>query len=87
MLRISVKESNAEVVTLRLEGKVAEDSVELLASSCAEVLTGPRQLILDFSGVSFVDKRGIELIHKLASSRAAVVNCSGFVAHQLGRKA
>lgn len=86
MLRISVKGSQAEVVTLMLEGKVVEDTVEVLASSCEEILTAGRGLILDLSGISFVDKSGIDLIHKLASGRVKVVNSSGFVAQQLARR-
>jgi ABC-type transporter Mla MlaB component len=83
MLRISVVDSNGNAVTLLLEGKVIGDAVDEVNSSCNQALAEGRRLTLDLAGVSFIDRKGIALFHRLAARHVSVVHCSGFVAEQL----
>lgn len=87
MLKISrVSESDGSLV-LRLEGQVTGPWVDELQRSCAEAVPNngneSRQLILDLSGVSFLDASGIALLRQLATGHVSITNYSVFVAEQL----
>lgn len=75
--------SSDSAVTLLLEGKVIGDAVDELNASSDQALAEGRRLTLDLAGVSFIDRRGLALFHRLSTRQVSVVNCSGFVAEQL----
>jgi len=83
MLRISVVKSSKDSVTLLLEGRIGGESVEQLQSSCEQVLVRGQRLTLDFSGVSFLEREGINLCYRLADLQVKFINRSVFVAEQL----
>jgi len=84
MLKIVLMETRSRRATLTLEGRVIGPWVQELERSCEDVLSTGAKLTLDFSGVSFVDRGGIELFRSLRSRRVEFLNCSPFVAEQLG---
>ena len=67
MLRISVVGSSRDAMTLLLEGQVIGDAVDELNSSCDQALAEGRRLTLDLAGVSFIDRKGVALFHRLAA--------------------
>jgi ABC-type transporter Mla MlaB component len=83
MVRISVTGSNPEALTLLLEGQLIGEAVDELSSSCEKALVNGRRLILDLAGVSFIDRKGVALFHRLATRKISIVNCSGFVTELL----
>jgi ABC-type transporter Mla MlaB component len=83
MLRISTSLTSTGIAIVKLVGPIAEESVGLLASTCAQLLIEQRELRLDLAGVSFIDSNGINLLHSLPVRRVAFVNCSGFISQQL----
>jgi ABC-type transporter Mla MlaB component len=83
MIRISVTESTGNAVTLLIEGKVIGEAVDELNLCCDQALAEGRRLTLDVAGVSFIDRKGVALFHRLAAHQVRVVNCSAFVAEQL----
>ena len=83
MIRISVTESTGNAVTLLIEGKVIGEAVEELNSCCDQALAEGRRITLDVAGVSFIDRKGVALFHRLAARHVSLVNCSGFVLEQL----
>lgn len=66
---------------LRLEGRVIGPWVDELRRACEPL--GGRALTLDLAGVSFVDRRGVELLRTLGAGDVAIIRCSPFVAEQL----
>lgn len=66
MLRITIVESTATAVTLRVEGRIAGPWVDELRSTC-NVHTGPEpvQLSLELGDVSFVDTAGVAFLKEL----------------------
>jgi anti-anti-sigma regulatory factor len=72
--------------TLRLEGQVIGPWVTELRRICAEMLANSAQrenrLVLDLSGVSFLDADGVALFREL-SGRVLLTNGSAFIAEQL----
>ena len=84
MLRITVVESSAEGVRLRVEGRVFGGWVEELRRSCdVQALNDGIQLTLDLADVSFVDTAGIEFLKELRSRCVSLLSPSPFVAEQL----
>ncbi len=83
MVRMSITSSARDAVTLLLEGKVIGDAVDEVDSSCEQALAEGRRITLDLAGVSFIDRRGIALFHRLAARQVSMVNRSGFIAEQL----
>ena len=84
MLKIVLMETRSQAATLTLEGLVIGPWVEELERSCESVLSTGAELTLDFSAVSFIDRGGVELFRSLRSRRVEFLNCSPFVAEQLG---
>lgn len=84
MLRITVVESSAEGVRLRVEGRVMGGWVEELQRSCdVHALCDGIRLTLDLADVSFVDAAGIELLKGLRSRCVTLLSPSPYVAEQL----
>lgn len=85
MLRITVTESSASSQQLKLEGQVSGTSVQELGRLCTELLAENDRghLILDLSGVSFIDSGGIALVRHLTDRKVLVTNYSPFIAELL----
>ncbi len=75
MLRITKISESPSLVTMKLEGRIASDWVSLLEKECLRFLDEKRKVVLDFSEVTFVDGRGVELLSKLAGEGIKVVDC------------
>ena len=75
MLRITKVAEDSSTVTMKLEGKLASDWVPLLEGECLTCLKEDRKVLLDFSEVTFVDGRGVEMLSKLAGEGIKVVDC------------
>ena len=67
---------------LRLEGQIIGPWVDELHRTCDRLLGG-RALTLDLSHVSFVERRGIELLRELGDRGVPLIHCTPFVAEQL----
>jgi len=80
MLRITVVESNARAVTLRLEGRITGPWVEELRATC-NLRTGPDpvQLYLELDDVSFADEAGVAFLRKLRDQGVALSHASPFL--------
>jgi ABC-type transporter Mla MlaB component len=87
MLRISRNNSSEKNVTLLLEGRILNHSIEQLKRMCEDILAHGHQLTLDLSGVSFVSRKGVSVLHDFERRRVALANCSVFVAEQFRSKA
>ena len=83
MLKITrVAWSNQEV-TLQLDGRVADQWIELLSECTESVLEEGLQLTLDLENISFIDCEGIAFIKSLMGRGVRQVNAPLFVAEQL----
>jgi ABC-type transporter Mla MlaB component len=83
MLKITrVAWSNQEV-TLQLDGRVADQWIQLLSECTESVLEEGLQLTLDLENISFIDCEGLALIKLLMGRGVRQVNAPLFVAEQL----
>jgi anti-anti-sigma regulatory factor len=83
-MKITVVESSAEGVRLRVEGRLIGRWVEELRRTCdLHAINGGIQLILDLADVSFADAEGINLLKELRIRWVTLFNPSSLVAEQL----
>ena len=83
-MRITVVESSAEKVRLRVEGRVTGLWVDELRRTCeVQALEEKIQLTLDLADVSFADTEGIELLRELRTAGVILFRPTPWVAQQL----
>lgn len=80
MLRITMVESSARAVTLRVEGRIAGPWVEELRTAC-NLHNGPDpvQLYLELEDVSFADATGAACLKKLQEQGVGFSRLSPFL--------
>ncbi|HEX5082011.1 MAG TPA: STAS domain-containing protein [Blastocatellia bacterium] len=83
MLRIVEEKMASNSTTLRLDGSIVGQWVELLRSSCEQVFQSDGYVILDLAGVSFADHEGVQLLRKLEQRQITIINCSPFLREQM----
>ena len=77
MLRID------ESDTLKLEGRIVGPWIGELRDACERVMGRGRGLVLDLSGVDFVDREAAALLRQLRARGARLANASPFLAELL----
>ena len=82
MLKIVTIEQEASQAVLRLEGQVIGPWIDELRRACDDLLAS-RGIALDLAQVSFVERRGVELLRALSARGVPLLRCSPFVAEQL----
>jgi hypothetical protein len=82
VLKIVTIGSEVNGTVLRLEGQIIGPWVDVLQRTCDRLL-GASPLALDLSDVSFVERRGVELLRSLGTRGVPLLRCSPFVAEQL----
>lgn len=90
MLRITVAPQREEVI-LKVEGEVSGEDVALLEQEGARWLWKARRMVLDLTGVQFIDEAGIALLRRWSGERLALRGGSPFVrellmTHGLGHR-
>jgi STAS domain. len=85
MLRITETMEDEKTVALILDGKVADVWVLDLESICLHHKNEKdRTVVLNFSGVTFVDDNGLRMLERIKDERIKIVNCSLFIEALLG---
>ena len=81
MLKIVTIEPVDGRAVLQLEGQIIGPWIDELERTCG-ALSG-RALSLDLASVSFVERRGVQLLRSLDARGVPLLHCSPFVAEQL----
>lgn len=80
MLRITEIFEKENIVTLRLEGKVSGVWVsELEKIRLYYSHEENKAVILDFTGVTFIDNNGVRMLENIKDERVRIINCSPFI--------
>ena len=79
MLRITRLIETPFEVTLKLEGKIVSDWVELLEKEIRTLLNEGRTVNLDCSGVKYVDERAVELLRMVAGEKLKIVHSTALI--------
>lgn len=79
MLRVTTTDERSTTVKLKVEGRIASEWTDVLERECRARLQQRRSVLLDFSGVTFVDRSGVELLKSLSGEDIEIINCSAFI--------
>ena len=82
-MRITVGHGAGELESLRLEGRIVGPWVAELTRRCEAIRCAGRELELEMSGVSFLDREAVRLVRSLIEQGVDVRACSAFVGEQL----
>ena len=79
MLRLTVLSQSSEEVALKIEGWISEENVGVLAEEAERWLREGVRLVLDLSGVRFIEDAGIGLLHRWHGDRVVLRDATPFV--------
>jgi hypothetical protein len=82
VLKIVTSESAAGNAMLQLEGQLIGPWVDELERTCDRLLPA-HTVALDLSHVTFVERRGVELLRSLGTRGVPLLHCTPFVTEQL----
>ena len=85
MLRITSIRVNGSPLTLKLEGKIFAEWVDLLERECLSRIARKEPVVLDMAGVTYLDDRGIALLRNLPARYISLANRSDFVVELLDK--
>lgn len=86
MLRITQVSEDRDHVCLKLEGRVIGDWVSELARTCGSCLSRSRHITLDLSDVTYIDRRGVEMLKKILGENVRMMGATLLVQALLGRQ-
>jgi anti-anti-sigma regulatory factor len=79
MIRLTVISQTKEEVVLKVEGWVSRGNGVLLEEEGVRLLEESERLVLDLSGVKFIDREGIALLQRWSGDRLELRGASLFV--------
>ena len=79
MLRLTRTSKPPHEVILLLEGQIVAQWVQLLEDECRELLSADRQILLDLSGVTYLDRQAARLLRELSDRSVRLINCPPLV--------
>ncbi|MGH8468693.1 MAG: STAS domain-containing protein [Gammaproteobacteria bacterium] len=79
MLRITHVATNQSATTLRVEGRIVDDWVPVLAEEIEAVLRTGKSAVLDFEAVDFVDRDGVKMLKETTADQLRIIHCSVFI--------
>ena len=86
MLKITEMVGNENRIDLILEGRIVGDCIEYLEDFCLVRLgQQAREISLDFTGVRYVEPRGVDMLKRISGSRLNIVKCPIFIAELLNK--
>jgi ABC-type transporter Mla MlaB component len=77
MIRITPIQKDTTVAQLRVEGRVTQQTIDELSGEGEAVFAEHRSLLLELSGVQFVDPAGIAVFRCLIQKGVVLTACSG----------
>ena len=83
MMRVTRMTMDDGFETLRVEGRLTQQTAEELRTACRALPGGSGAMRLDVSGVQFLDPAGISLLRELERHGTQLAGCSGFVGELL----
>ena len=86
MLRITKIAESQSHVTLRVEGQIVSHWVAELERESKRLLKSNRNVILDFSEVVFIGRKGAEMLKKLTIDDVEIINCTALIKGLLGER-
>ena len=86
MLRITQVSDDSDQVCLKVEGRVIGEWVSELDRTCGSCLSQSRQVTLDMSDVTYIDRRGVETLKRILGGNVRLTGATLLVKALLGRQ-
>lgn len=86
MLRITQATDDDGRVCLKIEGRVVGDWVSELDRTCGACLSQSRQITLDMSDVTYIDRQGVETLKRILGENVRLTGATLLVQALLGRQ-
>lgn len=86
MLRITQVSEDSDRVCLKVEGRLIGDWVSELDRICGSCLSQRRQITLDMTDVTYVDRRGVETLKRILGENVRLTGANLLVQALLGRQ-
>ena len=86
MLRITQVSEDSDQVCLKVEGRVIGDWVSELDRTCESCLSQSRQITLDMSDVTYIDRQGVETLKRILGENVRLTGATLLVQALLGRQ-
>jgi len=83
MVRITLNDTAQGTTTMAIEGRIVSEWINVVETECQALLLKKQNVLLDFSGVNFVEGEGVRMIQRLLHKGCRVVNCPAFIHHVL----
>jgi len=80
MFRTTEISEDEKTATLRLDGKLVDAWVSDLEKLCLRYRDEKsKTVVLDFSGVTFIDNKGVRMLENIRDEKIKIINCSLFI--------
>jgi anti-anti-sigma regulatory factor len=75
VLRLTSVSETESTIVLKVDGEITSRWSAVLETECRGELAKNRKVVLDFSGVTQIDRRGAQVVTALRACRVKVTNC------------
>jgi anti-anti-sigma regulatory factor len=79
VLRLTVVPTTLPVVTLRVEGQIVGEWARALERECSALVAEGARVLLDLSGVMYIDAQGVAALRALPTAEIVVINCTPII--------
>jgi len=79
MMKVTHVAEDEESVTLKIEGRIAGEWIDVLKEECLLYLEKKARLMLDFSEVSYIDDSGVKALKAMDRKRISLIGASLFL--------
>ncbi|NIS09479.1 MAG: STAS domain-containing protein [Candidatus Dadabacteria bacterium] len=80
MLKITEVNNTGNKIELKLEGKIVGTCIDYLSEVCTDIdKRKVEEVMLDFSGVRYVESGGVDILQKLMKDNIKIKNCPIFI--------
>lgn len=84
MFRLTSIVDDGQTIHLKVEGRVVGDWVSELDRVCGSCLSQSKKVILDFSEVTYIDRRGVDALKRVLGDRVQIKGQSLLIHALLG---
>lgn len=84
MFRVTTLGDDGQRVHLKVEGRILGDWASEITDICDSCLVKKKMVFLDFSEVSFIDRRAIDILNRALSEKVQIVKAGMLIQALLG---
>ncbi len=80
MFRITEMFEDEETIKLKVDGKLVGTCISLLTEECVKYTKNEEKtVLLDVSGVSYIDTDGVKMLESIKDENLQIINCPMFI--------